>query len=280
MEGLLRCGVTILYYCIFVFVFTGQLDDLPLTSTARQTYLARMKRLAECVPGREIRAGARKLHNNRQSGFTIKSSSSEQLSRFLQDPSRAELRLTVARQADRSKVIHLANLYSLSVRSDAGSDLLVLSKTLKTVRLKDFGSPSSSSGGSGAGAGGGCGVGIGAACGPSYARQSSSQLEFKRRRRTPPPPPPGSPPSWGLGGGGGGGSGAGGTVAAAMDAVAAAALMPQPDDDADEDMRAEEGGEVSPLLPPLLNRSESPVLGAATSTEARDKAKFSGSLSS
>ena len=32
---------------------------------------ARMKRLAECVPGREIRAGARKLLHNR-SAFTIK----------------------------------------------------------------------------------------------------------------------------------------------------------------------------------------------------------------
>lgn len=52
----------------------------PLTATARQAYLSRMKRLADCVPGREIRAGARKLRN-RQSGFTIKSSSSEQLSR-------------------------------------------------------------------------------------------------------------------------------------------------------------------------------------------------------
>mgnify|MGYP001190026303 FL=1 len=55
-----------------------------LTSTARQAYLARMKRLADCVPGREIRAGSRRLRNP-QSGFTIKSSSSEQLSRFLQD---------------------------------------------------------------------------------------------------------------------------------------------------------------------------------------------------
>ena len=64
-----------------------------LTSTARQAYLARMKRLADCVPGREIRAGSRRLRNP-QSGFTIKSSSSEQLSRFLQDPQRTELRLT------------------------------------------------------------------------------------------------------------------------------------------------------------------------------------------
>ena len=44
---------------------------MPMTATARSTYLARMKRLAECVPGREIRAGARKLLHNR-SAFTIK----------------------------------------------------------------------------------------------------------------------------------------------------------------------------------------------------------------
>lgn len=77
-----------------------------LTSTARQAYLARMKRLAECVPGREIRAGTRRIRT-RQSGFTIKSSSSEQLSRFLQDPARTHLRLSVLRGADRSKIVHL-----------------------------------------------------------------------------------------------------------------------------------------------------------------------------
>merc|ERR1719220_1574726 len=60
---------------------------MPMTTTARNTYLARMKRLAECVPGREIRAGARRLRT-RQRGFTIKSSSSEQVSRFLQDSHR------------------------------------------------------------------------------------------------------------------------------------------------------------------------------------------------
>ncbi len=77
-----------------------------LTSTARQAYLARMKRLAECVPGREIRAGTRRIRT-RQSGFTIKSSSSEQLSRFLQDPGRTQLRLSVLRGSDRNKIVHL-----------------------------------------------------------------------------------------------------------------------------------------------------------------------------
>jgi len=90
----------------------GSNDDLQienfnkLTSTARQAYLARMKRLAECVPGREIRAGTRRIRNH-QSGFTIKSSSSEQLSRFLQDSSRSKLRLSVSRGSDRHKIVHL-----------------------------------------------------------------------------------------------------------------------------------------------------------------------------
>ena len=86
-----------------------------MTSTARQTYLARMKRLADCVPGREIRAGSRKLRNP-QSGFTIKSSSSEQLSRFLQDPSRTELRLNAVRPRDRNKIAQMAKLYTLQLR--------------------------------------------------------------------------------------------------------------------------------------------------------------------
>jgi hypothetical protein len=89
-----------------------------LTSTARQAYLARMKRLAECVPGREIRAGTRRIRS-RQTGFTIKSSSSEQLSRFLQDPSRTQLRLSVLRGTDRGKIVHL-------VIHDLKSDILLV----------------------------------------------------------------------------------------------------------------------------------------------------------
>ena len=109
-----------------------------LTSTARQAYLARMKRLAECVPGREIRAGARRLRT-RQRGFTIKSSSSEQVSRFLQDARRTELKLTVIRSSDRNKIAHLANLYSLSLRHEANhsnpaSHLIVLTKTGRTLK--------------------------------------------------------------------------------------------------------------------------------------------------
>merc|ERR1719229_76050 len=175
--------------------------QLPMTATARTTYLARMKRLAECVPGREIRAGARKLLHNR-SAFTIKSSSSEQLSRFLQDSSRTELRLTVTRPADRSKVVQMANLYSLSVRLEPASpNLLVLSKTVKTVRVtKEF------VGAGGGVGGGGAGIGMGGAAasriggggfaggGGAGAGGAAPVVEFKRRRRT---PPPHSPPSAG-----------------------------------------------------------------------------------
>ncbi|XP_059090939.1 uncharacterized protein LOC131886583 [Tigriopus californicus] len=120
----------------FFYMKEGIDGQMPLTQTARQTYMARMKRLAECVPGREIRAGTRKVRG-RQSGFTIKSSSSEQLSRFLQDSNRSELKLSLFRVSDRNKVIQMANLYSLSVRLD-GENVIILSKTGKTVRLKEF----------------------------------------------------------------------------------------------------------------------------------------------
>ena len=136
-------------------------DFQSLTSTARQTYLARMKRLADCVPGREIRAGSRKLRNP-QSGFTIKSSSSEQLSRFLQDPSRTELRLNVLRPPDRNKIAQMANLYSLQLRYE-GPNILVLSKTGKTVRMDCFAVPQTPA-------------------------AKAHPVDVKRRRRTPPPP--------------------------------------------------------------------------------------------
>jgi len=132
-----------------------------LTSTARQAYLARMKRLADCVPGREIRAGSRRLRNP-QSGFTIKSSSSEQLSRFLQDPQRTEMRLTVLRAPDRNKIAQMATLYSLQLRYD-GPNILILAKTGKTVKMDGFIVPE------------------------SPAAKANPPVDFKRRRRTPPP---------------------------------------------------------------------------------------------
>ena len=133
-----------------------------LTSTARQAYLARMKRLADCVPGREIRAGSRRLRNP-QSGFTIKSSSSEQLSRFLQDPQRTELRLTVLRATDRDKIAQMAALYSLQLRSDENPNMLVLAKTGKTVKVDCFIVPKTPA--------------------------AKANVDVKRRRRTPPPNP-------------------------------------------------------------------------------------------
>lgn len=217
---------------------------MPMTATARNTYLARMKRLAECVPGREIRAGARKLLHNR-SAFTIKSSSSEQLSRFLQDSSRTELRLTVTRPADRSKVVQMANLYSLSVRLEPASNLLVLSKTIKTVRVtKEF---------VGAGAGGVGGGGGSASSRAGGVAGTTPAVEFKRRRRT---PPPHSPPS------------AGDVPSPNQMSTSSAAAA------TDVSMSSSEV-HPAPLLP---NRSESPVLGASAGPSYKDK--FSGSLSS
>ncbi len=233
---------------------------VPMTATARQAYLARMKRLAECVPGREIRAGARKLRQ-RQTAFTIKSSSSEQLSRFLQDPTRSELKLTVLRATDRSKLMHLANLYSLSVRCE-GSNLLVLSKTGRTVRLKEFAVPGA---------------------------PAKAPVEFKRRRRTPPNSPllegssaSNEPPE---------------TSSAAMIAATTAtttmtitpmaaetlaeassdvSMQPSPfHNDEDEELMPHVPSLVTPTV--TSNRSDSPTLGA--SEPKADKAKFSGSLS-
>ena len=135
-----------------------------LTSTARQAYLARMKRLADCVPGREIRAGSRRLRNP-QSGFKIKSSSSEQLSRFLQDPQRTEMRLSVLRAADRNKIAQMATLYSLQLRYD-GPNILILAKTGKTVKMDGFIVPKSPA-----------------------AKAKDTPVDVKRRRRTPPPSP-------------------------------------------------------------------------------------------
>ncbi len=239
----------------------------PMTATAHKAYLARMKRLAECVPGREIRAGARKLRN-RQTAFTIKSSSSEQLSRFLQDPSRSEMRLTVLRPADRDKVVQMANLYSLSVRFEGASNhLLVLSKTGRTVRIKEFAVPTG-------------------------APAKKTPVEFKRRRRT----PPNSPASL-LDGAAAAASGATqppsdlpGLVAAAVAASGTAvqggeaassdvSMQPSPEDGIVVGIVEVGGARPSPSSSSSVqNRSESPVMGAS---EPRvDKTKLSGSLSS
>ena len=156
-----------------------------LTSTARQAYLARMKRLAECVPGREIRAGSRRLRS-RQRGFTIKSSSSEQVSRFLQDSGRSELRLTVLRSADRNKIAHLANLYSLSMRYEDTprgapggghtGNMLVLTKTGRTLKVDQNpfvtpNTPSSSGGGNISG---------------GWTGSNKHHVDVKRRRKSGP----------------------------------------------------------------------------------------------
>ena len=181
-----------------------------------------MKRLAECVPGREIRAGTRKLHSRpQQTGFTIKSSSSEQLSRFLQDQARSELRLTVLRATDRNKIMHLANLYSLSVRTDVTTDLLVLTKTGKTVRFQEFAKPGT-------------------------PPASKAPIEFKKRRKTPESSP----------------------LLDEMNNIGPA-----------EEVNTDDvimGVVPTPPPTPMMNRSESPILGASV----RDKAAAGGAVSS
>lgn len=71
--------------------------------------------------------------------------------------------------------MHLANLYSLSVRFES-NHLLILGKTTKTVKVKEFAVPGLPAHGGGPGPN------------PADRGQQQSSLEFKRRRRTPPPP--------------------------------------------------------------------------------------------
>jgi hypothetical protein len=153
------------------------------------------------------------------------------------------------RPADRNKVVHLANLYSLSVHSDAGSNLLVLTKTLKTVRLKEFGSPTAS--------------------GARPVGAAAGGVEFKRRRRTPPPHSPPmddtetSPEAVAV------------AASAEMEAAFEAAVI------SDVSMSAPPAPPApiaASATAPLSNRSESPVLGASAGPS--NKEKFSGSLSS
>ncbi len=222
-------------------LFLGE-AALPMTATAHKAYLARMKRLAECVPGREIRAGARRVRA-RQTAFTIKSSSSEQLSRFLRDPTRSEIRLTVLRAPDRDKVVQMANLYSLSVRLE-GANLIVLSKTSGTVRLKEFAVP--------------------------VAAPAKPPVDFKRRRRTPPNSPDvldvcsANSEQVEL-------------IPSPLAASSDVSMQPSPEWLAPEEVEEGGAGRPSPV-PPYQNRSESPVMGA--SEPKVDKSKISGSLSS
>ena len=96
----------------------------------------------------------------------------------------------------------MANLYSLSVRLEPASpNLLVLSKTVKTVRVtKEFVGAGGGVGGAGAGMGGaaasriGGGGFAGGGHGAGAGGAGTPVVEFKRRRRT---PPPNSPPSAG-----------------------------------------------------------------------------------
>jgi len=92
--------------------------------------------------GRDIRAGTRRLGGlvAPAPGYTIKSASSEHVARFLQDPYMPCLRLAVLRASDRSKIMNLANLYSMAVTLE-GDNVLVLTKTGQTVRKNEFAVP-------------------------------------------------------------------------------------------------------------------------------------------
>lgn len=69
---------------------------------------------------REIRAGCRRLHNERP-GFTITTGANERVARFLQDTGRSELRLCGAEQ---DKLGQLAALYSLDLWFEGANSLL------------------------------------------------------------------------------------------------------------------------------------------------------------
>jgi len=122
--------------------------------------------------GRDIRAGTRRLGGQvaPAPGYTIKSASSEHVSRFLQDPFMPCLRLTVLRSSDQSKILNLANLYSLTLTRE-GEHVLVLTKTGQTVKMNELAVP-------------------GEFAVPGLpTRPAFSDKTKKRQKRTPPPSP-------------------------------------------------------------------------------------------
>ncbi|KAJ1522633.1 hypothetical protein ONE63_001805 [Megalurothrips usitatus] len=97
--------------------------------------------LREGLKGRQIRAGRRRLQNNR-AAFTVLTSANEKLSRFLQDSSQSELRLHPMLSEEKDQLVQLANLYSLQMRLEPtpNSSLTcpVLTKTRDTVRVEQI----------------------------------------------------------------------------------------------------------------------------------------------
>lgn len=123
--------------------------------------------------GRDIRAGTRRLGGQvaPAPGYTIKSANSEHVSRFLQDPFMPCLRLTVLRPSDQSKILNLANLYSLTLTRE-GEHVLVLTKTGQTVKMNEFVVP-------------------GEFAVPGLPTRAGFQDKTKKRQKRTPPPSPG-----------------------------------------------------------------------------------------
>ncbi|GLH12340.1 Uncharacterized protein GBIM_17071 [Gryllus bimaculatus] len=146
---------------VFDAILTGSLAHMSEESKA--SYRMRMQGLSD----REIRAGRRRLRPERP-GFSVLTSANEKLSRFLQDSAQSELRLHPMQAPERAQLGHLAALYSLHMRTDAGSRP-VLTKTQDTMRAVRVDQLASGLSGSAARRG----------HGPASA-------DFKRRRRLPP----------------------------------------------------------------------------------------------
>nr|XP_053645161.1 G patch domain-containing protein 2-like isoform X1 [Cherax quadricarinatus] len=94
----------------------------------QQACRLRFQKLRERLLRREIRAGRRRIRD-RKPGFSIVSSVNDKVSRFLQDPRQSELRLRPMTDKDRDQLNHLADLYSLTIRSSDDQTGPILAKT-------------------------------------------------------------------------------------------------------------------------------------------------------
>ncbi|KAK7066485.1 G patch domain-containing protein 2 [Halocaridina rubra] len=141
----------------------------------QQACRLRFQKLRERLLRREIRAGRRRIRD-RKPGYCIVTSVNDKVSKFLQcftlqDPTQIELRLRPMTDKDRDQLNHLANLYSLTVRSGEDQTAPILTKTRNTItkqRLEVDGEALSCSG--------------------SFPGGLPVPLsDLKRRKRTPPP---------------------------------------------------------------------------------------------
>lgn len=149
----------------FQSILNGSFQHMSYES--QQAFRARVYRLST-MPGREIRAGRRRLRDRRP-GFTIVSSVNEKISRFLQDPEQNELKLYHMRKKEMDQLTHLASLYSLNMHSEGSkkNHCPVLTKTRNTTQATSVDK---------------CGVG-------NLWAGLTSANDIKRRRRTPPASP-------------------------------------------------------------------------------------------